>query len=139
MQGTGGLHAGRTRGQSGINPASASAGLRLTVSYGAASDSTAASSGHQPPLVLPPARWPAVWPVLRRVGTLPAAALPVVVKATTTTTAIATTAAAGCLRPLLRDQLLELTVLQHLPEGPQGKSQNCHGGAQIEGFLQGAG
>jgi hypothetical protein len=37
---------------------------------------------------------------------------------------------------LLGDQLVKLSILEHLPKGADGKAEHSHGGAQIEGFLE---
>jgi hypothetical protein len=54
--------------------------------------------------------------------------------ATITSTALA--AASWGLIALLFDQLIQLTVFQHLTQGSQGETENSHGGAKVEGLLQ---
>jgi hypothetical protein len=52
---------------------------------------------------------------------------------TVTATTIATT---GCLRALLLDQGIQLSVLKHLPEAANGKTEYRNRGAEIEGLLK---
>jgi hypothetical protein len=45
----------------------------------------------------------------------------------------------GRLGALLGHELIELAVVQHLGHGANREAQGCHGGTQLESFLNGSG
>ena len=64
------------------------------------------------------------------------AAFPAAFASSATPIVIAATAATVALGALLSHELVKLSLLEHLPKGADCKAEHCHGGAQIEGFLE---